>query len=103
MTLPSLPRIDDPQKRSGQPREPQEQPLIGRPLRSLPDVERLSDDATGVHPGYETGGRASAHGRSASISAASPSSVTSSCGRPISCTDSGKPPGVNPAGTAAAG
>src|SRR5215211_6073084 len=49
------------------------------------------------------GGRRSAQGRSASICAASERSVASSSWRPTSCTESGKPSAVNPAGTAAAG
>ena len=45
------------------------------------------------------GGRRSAHGRSASICAASESSVASSSGRPTSWTPSGRPSSVKPAGT----
>ena len=50
-----------------------------------------------------TGGRLCAHGRAASICAASLSSVTSSPARPQSWTASGRPSESNPAGTDAAG
>ena len=64
------------------------------------DVEQLRFQR-GAHAA--SGGRRSAHGRAASSWAESDSSVASSCRRPTSCTASGTPSGVKPAGTDAAG
>ena len=84
----------------------------GAALRVDPEVglERLAQlragrpgDLLGELDHAATSGTRSAHGRSASIWAASESSVASSPGRPTSWTASGKPSGVNPAGTEAAG
>ena len=63
----------------------------------------VAGDPLGELDHFATAGIRSAHGRSCSICAASESSVASSPGRPTSWTASGKPSGVKPIGTDAAG
>ena len=64
---------------------------------------RARSARTRARSSFTASGIRSAHGRSCSICAASESSVASSSGRPTSWTASGKPSGVKPIGTEAAG
>ena len=66
-------------------------------------VSRRGARSRGTPAGASSGGRCCAHGRAASIWAASRSSVTSSPGRPPNCTAVGAPCSSKPAGTDVAG